>query len=151
MIGSTFRGDRRQQLQQTHHGFARCFVVPFFVAHDDFQKLIHGTCPIVAGQKHACFGKARVEVSLVGGNERIKLFQRPLTHRVGGHKGQSIEPLLQSFEAQFKGDLRQAGLEHGAGVFKLAHADQQFDQVKAHIVVFGVGLERFEQFGLCGF
>ena len=94
LIGAAFGRCRCEELQQAHHGFARCFVVPFFVAHDDFQQLIHGARPVVAGQEHTCLGKAGLKVALVGGNQLVKLFQRPLTHGVGGDKVQGIEPLF---------------------------------------------------------
>ena len=47
--------------------------------------------------------------------------------------------------------MRQTGLDDSLCVIKLAHADQQFDQVKANVIVLGVGLQGFEQFGLSGF
>ena len=56
--------------------------------------------------------------------------------------------MFQGFKAQLERNLRQAGGQHSGRCFELTHADEQFDQVKARIVIVGVGFKRLHQFGL---
>ena len=58
---------------------------------------------------------------------------------------------MERFKAQLQWDLFERGCKQSLGRFKLAGADQDFDQIKACIVVARVGGQSLFEFGLRGF
>ena len=74
----------------------------------------------------------------------------PLATRVGGHKDQGLQPLVQRLKAQLQRNLFEHGRQQSVGLFKLAGADQDFDQVEARIVVPRVRGQSIFQLGLRG-
>ena len=142
---------RSQQLQNSDKGLARYGVVPGFVAHDDFQQLVHGLGPHAAHHQHPGFGQAGVEVAFVDGNQGVKLVWAPGAARVAHDKVDGVQKLAQRLKAQLARNGGQGRSQRSGSIVQGVGFDQQLDVVIAGVVVAGVHAQGFQQLVERGF